>query len=74
MGAAVIGGCDRSETLLTSCVPDLKFNSLPVQLNGSDFLNWIRRENIEARRPRKLPSDEYRLTKLLTKSTPMVEI
>lgn len=36
-GAAVVGGGDGAEALLTGCVPDLELDALAVQLDGTDL-------------------------------------
>lgn len=35
--ATVVGGRDGSETFLASCIPDLQFHSLAIQLDCTDL-------------------------------------
>lgn len=37
MSPPAVAGSDGLEPLLTSCVPDLKFDGFAIQLNGSDL-------------------------------------
>eukprot|EP00268_Persea_americana_P048234 TRINITY_DN5077_c0_g1_i2.p2 TRINITY_DN5077_c0_g1~~TRINITY_DN5077_c0_g1_i2.p2 ORF type:complete len:100 (-),score=5.34 TRINITY_DN5077_c0_g1_i2:336-635(-) len=36
-GSSVVSCCDSPETFLTSCIPYLKFDALPIKLNGSNL-------------------------------------
>ena len=38
VGSAVVRRGNRAETLLPSCIPNLKLDRLAVQVNGTDFL------------------------------------
>jgi len=36
-GSSIISRCNRAETFLSSCVPDLELDTLRVEVNGANF-------------------------------------
>lgn len=46
MRTTVVAACNSAEPLLTSRIPDLQFDGLPFQFNGTDFEVHANRRNV----------------------------